>query len=633
MSANFVARELEYNMPDGWLQGDAATQSHFKPLNTFRERFEAMLVEVVELGFEAIDLWTGHLDWNWATPAHVAIAKDLLEEHGLRVVSYAGWFGATAAEFEAACLLCNELEIPILGGGTTLLESDREAAVSILRRHGVIFALENHPEASAGEVLAKLGDGDEDVIGVAVDTGWFATQGSDALEQMQALGDRIRHVHLKDVLAKPAEKTGYFFKDMGHETCELGKGIVPIKNCIQYLVTQGYRGAVAIEHEPEDFDPRDDCRKSLGSVKGWFQEATVAIAPEDPVGVVIVGCGNIADRYAAQINSYPHVRLLGTQDIDRSRAEKLASEFGGKVYNSLEEVLADEAVEIVVNLTIHHVHEAIIRQCLEAGKHVHTEKPLALTSKGAWGLVELADQLELRLSSAPTTWLGEAQQTVWRKIKEGAIGQPRVAYAEVNWGRIESWHPNPAPFYAVGPVFDVAVYPLTLLTAFFGPAKRVIAGGGFLHRERQTKEGKPFTVESPDWTAAVVEFASGMTARVTSNFYVTWSTTQTGMEIHGDDGMVRMDRWDVFESPAYIANKETGDKTWKLVPDSYPAPGIEFARGLSDLAFAIREERPHLTTGSHAAHVVEIAEAILTSIEESRPVEVDATRFRPAELA
>jgi predicted dehydrogenase len=103
------------------------------------------------------------------------------------------------------------------------------------------------------------------------------------------------------------------------------------------------------------------------------------------------------------------------------------------------------------------------------------------------------------------------------------------------------------------------------------------------------------------------------------------------LEIHGDDGMVRMDRWDVFESPAYIASEETNNETWKLVPDAYPAENIEFARGLSDLAFAIREDRPHLTTGAHAAHVVEIAEAILTSIRESRPVDVDPSRFQPQE--
>jgi predicted dehydrogenase len=432
---------------------------------------------------------------------------------------------------------------------------------------------------------------------------------------------------LKDVLEKPAEKTGYPFKDMGHQTCELGKGIVPIDQCIQYLVTHGYRGAMAIEHDPEDLNPKEDCRKSLASVKEWINEAIATMVPPDPVGVAIVGCGNIADRYALQINSYPHVKLLGANDIDSSRAAKLTGEFGGKVYDTLEAVLADDAVEIVVNLTIHHVHDEIIRKCLNAGKHVHTEKPLALTAKAAWDLVDLAEKEGLRLSSAPTTWLGEAQQTAYRKIKEGAIGQPRVAYAEVNWGRIEAWHPNPGPFYDVGPVFDVAVYPLTLLTAFFGPAIRVIAGGGVVYPDRMTKENKPFKVTSPDWTTAIIEFASGMKARVTASFYVEWTTKQTGLEIHGDDGMIRMDRWDVFESPVYMANKESNKESWKLVPDAYPAEGIEFARGLSDLASALRDNRPHKTTGAHAAHVVEIAEGILTSIRESRPVDIDATRF------
>jgi predicted dehydrogenase/sugar phosphate isomerase/epimerase len=632
MSANLVARELGYAMPDGWPQGDAAANAFFAPLNTFEERFDDMLSEVVDLGYKAIDLWTAHLNWTWATPAHLVIAKRLLEKHGLRVVSYAGGLGETEAEVEAACHVCRQLDIPILGGGSGLLQTDRKSLVTILRKHGLVFAYENHPEASAEEVMTKLGEGDEDVLGVAVDTGWFATQGADALEELKKLSKQIKHVHLKDVLAKPEEPTGYPFKDMGHQTCELGKGIVPIKDCIEHLVTNGYRGALGIEHEPEDFDPREDCRASLATVTKSFEEAIVAITPPDPVGVAIVGCGNIADRYAAQINSYPHIQLFGCQDIDRTKAETLATEFGGKVYDTLEEIFADDAVEIVVNLTIHHVHEEIIRQCLESGKPVHTKKPIALSSEAAWGLVELADKLGLRLSSAPTTWLGEAQQTVYRKIKEGAIGQPRVAYAEVNWGRIESWHPNPGPFYAVGPVFDVAVYPLTLLTAFFGPAQRVIAGGGILYPDRVTKEGKPFTVESPDWSSAVIEFASGMKARVTASFYVTWTTTQTGLEIHGDDGMVRMDRWDVFESPAYIASGETNNETWKLVPDAYPAENIEFARGLSDLAFAIREDRPHLTTCAHAAHVVEIAEAILTSIRESRPVEIDASRFQPREV-
>ena len=133
MSANFVAREIGYHMSEGWGQGDKATQAWFSPLNTFEERFGAMLAEVSALGFKAIDLWIGHLHWSWATPAHLEIAARLLDAAGLSPVSYAGGFGATPSEFRAACLVCVRLGIPVLGGGLPLLQTDRSTAVSVLR--------------------------------------------------------------------------------------------------------------------------------------------------------------------------------------------------------------------------------------------------------------------------------------------------------------------------------------------------------------------------------------------------------------------------------------------------------------------------------------------------------------------
>jgi predicted dehydrogenase/sugar phosphate isomerase/epimerase len=627
MTANFVARELKYDMSGGWGQGDEATQEAFQPINTFEERFASMLKEVKDLGFDAIDLWTAHLHWAWATPAHIETAKGLLTDSGMKVVSYAGGFGDTAPEFEACCRLCESMGIPVLGGGLGLLDNDRDAAVKLLRQYGLVFAIENHPEKTADEILDKIGHGDEDVLGVAIDTGWLATQKADVLQVLKVLFPRIKHVHLKDVLSPAKDKTGYFFKDMGHQTCKLGDGIVPVQQCIEFLMTNGYRGAMSIEHEPEDFDPREDCQASLLRVHDWQKRSHEAITPKDPIGVAIVGCGNIADRYAKQINSYTHVKLVGLQDLDKSRAEKLSKEFGGTVYDTLEDVLADDSVQIVVNLTIHHVHEEIIRKCLNAGKHVHTEKPLALTAEGAWGLVDLANKKGLRLSSAPTTWLGETQETAIRKIRAGEIGHARVAYAEVNWGRIEDWHPNPGPFYDVGILFDVAVYPITLLTAWFGPVNRVTGGGKIVFPDRLTKDGKPFKVSREDVAIAVLEFESGMLARVTGSFYVTWNTSQTGLEIHGDEGMIRMARWDTFDTPAWIASPATNGEVVRMIPDQYPAEGIEFARGLSDLASAIRENRPHKTTGSHASHVVEIIESIRTSIQTGHAVDVDTSRL------
>ncbi|MBM4086421.1 MAG: Gfo/Idh/MocA family oxidoreductase, partial [Planctomycetes bacterium] len=222
-------------------------------------------------------------------------------------------------------------------------------------------------------------------------------------------------------------------------------------------------------------------------MEGW-QAARKATPPAKPLRYVVVGCGNISAAYGRNLAPYPELQLLGAYDLDASRAQEFTRQFGGKVYASLDEALADPDVDCVINLTIHHAHVEVITKCLQAGKHVHTEKPIAGTFKDARALVKLAKRQKRRLSCAPVTWLGEAQQTGWKLIRSGQIGTPRVVYAEVNWARIEMWHPNPAPFYDFGPVFDVAVYPLTLLTAWFGPVRRVAAGGKVVMPDRTTKD-------------------------------------------------------------------------------------------------------------------------------------------------
>ena len=200
-----------------------------------------------------------------------------------------------------------------------------------------------------------------------------------------------------------------------------------------------------------------------------------------PFGVAIVGCGNISRGYA-QTMGIPSgkVRLVGAFDVDGARAETLTEEFGGteaRVYKSLEQLFDDRAVEAVINLTTYQHHFEVTSRCLQAGKHVHSEKPIAPDPAQAQQLVELAKRNGVRLSAAPTTFLGEAAQTAAKIIRDGTLGPIRVVYAEMNHGRIEAWHPAPASFYAIGPLFDVGVYPLTILTAFLGPVARVSGFG------------------------------------------------------------------------------------------------------------------------------------------------------------
>ena len=259
MSANFLARESGYQLSGGWMSGDHATNTRFAPLEGFEGLFGQLLGDVRRMGFEALDLWTAHLNPAWATPEHIAIARQLLTQHQLQVVSLAGAFGQTHDEFLAACRLAAALEVPLLGGSTPLLFSDREFVAGALRAHNLKLGYENHPERSGREVLSKIGDAGADCIGATVDTGCFGTEGYDAAVAIQELADRILHVHLRDVIGVGQE-----------DSCRLGAGVVPLQACLRVLRDQGYRGALSVEHEPEAFDPTPDCVASLAQVSEWL---------------------------------------------------------------------------------------------------------------------------------------------------------------------------------------------------------------------------------------------------------------------------------------------------------------------------------------------------------------------------
>lgn len=252
-TANYVAREVGYAM-HGWGHGDRATNEAFAPLETYAEKLDALLGDVAALGFTAVDLWGAHLGADWATDEHVEIAVETLRRHGLSVTTYATWVGPS--NIDRACELTVALGASIIGAG---FSGDPQQLAPALARHGVRLGVENHPEKTPAEVLAKIAAGGE-MFGATVDTGWWGTQGYDAARAIEELGEHVLHVHLKDVLAL----------DEPHETCRWGEGIVPIEECIRALQRLGYTGALTVEHEPETFDPTEDVRVMREQLEGWL---------------------------------------------------------------------------------------------------------------------------------------------------------------------------------------------------------------------------------------------------------------------------------------------------------------------------------------------------------------------------
>jgi predicted dehydrogenase len=347
------------------------------------------------------------------------------------------------------------------------------------------------------------------------------------------------------------------------------------------------------------------------------------------VNVAIVGAGVIAARYAERIDEFEPLVFAGATDVLPERAQKLAGKHGGRAYATLDELLADPAVDTVINLTIPAQHATVTRAALEAGKHVHTEKPVALRAEDARALAALARERGVRLSCAPATLLGEAQQTAWKTIRDGGIGAVKVAYAEANWGRIESWHPEPESLYLSGPLVDVGIYPLTIVTAWFGPVRRVSAFATTVQPVRTRKDGREFTLETPDFWVAELEHESGVLTRLTATFWVR-PGKQRGLELHGEDAALWMPTW--AESNSRLQRTANGEDYEDVQLLREPYGGIDWAAALVDLEEALREGRPHRMGAEHAAHVVEVLNAADDARRGGGAVELSSTFEQPQPL-
>jgi predicted dehydrogenase len=357
----------------------------------------------------------------------------------------------------------------------------------------------------------------------------------------------------------------------------------------------------------------------------------VASPTVTPLGLGIVGTGNIAGAYARDILTHPQIRLAAATDLDAGKAAAFGAEHGCAVHESLDELLTDPTVDIVVNLTVHQAHYDVTKRALEAGRHVYSEKPMALRSSEGQELVALAASRGLRLGCSPSTFLGEAQQTAAALIRDGRLGPVRAVYAEVNWGRIETWHPAPAAFFDVGVMFDVGVYPLTLVTSMLGPARSVRAWGWDLKPERTTLDGTPFRIGSPDLIVAAVELDGGAVLRLTCSFYVGRPAKATGsIEFHGDDASLALGSFQEFDATVEVG--PYGESYEPVAPVRQPFRGTAWARGVADMADAIAEGRPHRASAEQAAHVVEILEAASTSIADGGRRVDTTTSFSPPPL-
>jgi predicted dehydrogenase len=348
--------------------------------------------------------------------------------------------------------------------------------------------------------------------------------------------------------------------------------------------------------------------------------------------IAVVGCGFVADYYMATLARYPWLRVAGVFDIDSKRLDVFSHYYNLRAYADLDCLLADQQVGIVLNLTNPRAHYEVSRRCLNAGKHVYSEKPLAMDYAQAEELVILAEKNQLVISSAPCSMLGNAAQTLWRAVRDDVIGRIRLVYAELDDGMVHkmayrkwiSASGAPWPYkdeFEVGCTLEHAGYYLAWLIAMFGRVERVTACVECLVPDKLPGETM-CPADTPDFSVGVLKFESGVVARL--------STTIVGPHNHaiqviGDRGVLELEDCWFYDAKVHVRSLMTIRRKTFLSPikRKYRVDGaprvkladtggnrMDFAAGVADLAMAVREGRVCRLSPRFSLHVNEVALAL-----------------------
>jgi predicted dehydrogenase len=352
------------------------------------------------------------------------------------------------------------------------------------------------------------------------------------------------------------------------------------------------------------------------------------------VGIGIIGCGNISEAYLKAAAHFPILDIRGLADIRPEAAQARANQFGLEAH-SIDDLLADPSVEIVVNLTIPAAHVEVGLRAITAGKHVHSEKPLGTTSAQARTLLEEARRRGLRVGCAPDTFLGGSHQTCRKLVDEGAIGRPVAGSAFFMCPGHERWHPSPAFYYAEGggPMLDMGPYYITALVNLIGPVARVMGTATRARAERiitsEPLKGTPIKVDVATHVAGIMEFVSGATVSIAMSFDVP-KHRHSPIELYGTEASLIVPDPNRFGGTIEVAQP---GQDWSERPTEHLyADGNYRIIGVADLAHALRSGRPHRASGDLAFHVLEVMEAFQISSDRGAHVTIESRPERPAML-
>jgi len=365
------------------------------------------------------------------------------------------------------------------------------------------------------------------------------------------------------------------------------------------------------------------------------------------IGVGLIGCGNISTIYLTNLPRSPGVKVRACADMRPEVAEAQAARFGVEAA-PVDTLLSRDDIDLVVNLTVPAAHAAVSLAALSAGKHVFSEKPLAVDLELGRKIVAEAEARGLVVGCAPDTFLGAGGRLARRMIDEGKIGRVLAGTAFVMSHGMEHWHPDPEFFFKPGggPVLDIGPYYITTLVNLLGPVARVLAltGTGFAERvvtAEGLRKGHRIAVETPTTAMSLLEFSAGAQVMFGASWDV-WKHSHPPIELYGTEGSLRVPDPNFFGGVVEASKRGGGWKKYdsRSLPLGAPnwptdAPRLANHRalGVAEMALALREGRKNHASGRLALHVLEVMAAILLAGSTGKPVTISVAAERPPVLS
>ena len=366
----------------------------------------------------------------------------------------------------------------------------------------------------------------------------------------------------------------------------------------------------------------------------------------DMLGIGIIGCGNISAAYLRLAPLFRGLQVRAVADVNMAAAAARGAEFGVAA-QSVNDLLANPAVDVVINLTIPDAHFGVTKAILQAGKHAYSEKPLVLSLAEGLELRDLAAGKGLSVGCAPDTFLGGAHQQARALLDEGVVGTITAGSAGVLNHGMEMWHPNPDFFFLPGggPMLDLGPYYIANLINLLGPVRRVGALTSSATETRtigsDARKGEIIPVRTPTNIHALLEFAGGATVNLSTSWDV-WSHKRAHMELYGTEGTLYLPDPNFFGGVVEVGGKDGVISAVAPWDHALGRPNQEHAKhgplanyrtaGLADMAQAIMAGRDARCSLERALHGVEVMTACLLSGETGQFVTLQTTCSRPAAL-